>query len=57
METSTSILEKFKQNKVFKVVSGYAIVALATVQIASLVSDSFGFGEEFIEFRLSHAPT
>ena len=49
METSTSILEKFKQNKVFKVVSGYAIVALATVQIASLVSDSFGFGEEFMQ--------
>ena len=49
METSTSILEKFKQSIIFKVVSGYAIVAFVTVQIASLVSDSFGFGEEFMQ--------
>jgi formylglycine-generating enzyme required for sulfatase activity/predicted esterase len=49
METSTSILEKFKQSTIFKVISGYAIVAFVTVQIASLVSDSFGFGEEFMQ--------
>ncbi len=49
MESSTSTLEKLKQSKVFKVVSGYAIVAFITVQIASLVSDSFGFGEEFMQ--------
>ena len=49
MESSTSMLEKLKQSKVFKVVSGYAIVAFITVQIASLVSDSFGFGEEFMQ--------
>ncbi|MFL2706616.1 MAG: SUMF1/EgtB/PvdO family nonheme iron enzyme [Gammaproteobacteria bacterium] len=49
MGSSTSMLEKLKQSKVFKVVSGYAIVAFITVQIASLVSDSFGFGEEFMQ--------
>ena len=49
MESSTSMLEKLKQSKVFKVVSGYAIVAFITVQIASLVSDSFDFGEEFMQ--------
>lgn len=49
MDSSTSMLEKLKQSKVFKVVSGYAIVAFITVQIASLVSDSFGFGEEFMQ--------
>ena len=49
MESSESMLEKLKQSKVFKVVSGYAIVAFITVQIASLVSDSFGFGEEFMQ--------
>ena len=49
MENSTSILDKFKQNKIFKVVSGYAIVAFITVQIASLVSDSFGLGQEFMQ--------
>ena len=49
MESSASMLEKLKQSKVFKVVSGYAIVAFITVQIASLVSDSFDFGEEFMQ--------
>ena len=49
METSISILEKFKQSTIFKVVSGYAIVAFVTVQIASLVSDSFGFSQEFMQ--------
>ncbi len=49
MESSTSMLEKLRQSKVFKVISGYAIVAFITVQIASLVSDSFGFGQEFMQ--------
>ena len=49
MESSTSILDRLKESKVFKVVSGYALVAFITVQIASLVSDSFGFGQEFMQ--------
>ena len=49
MESSTSMLDKLKESKVFKVVSGYALVAFITVQIASLVSDSFGFGQEFMQ--------
>ena len=49
MESSTSMLDRLKQSKVFKVVSGYALVAFITVQIASLVSDSFGFGQEFMQ--------
>ena len=49
MESSTSLLDKLKQSKVFKVISGYAIVAFITVQIASLISDSFGFGQEFMQ--------
>ena len=49
MESSTSMIDKLKQSKVFKVVSGYALVAFVTVQIASLVSDSFGFGQEFMQ--------
>lgn len=49
MESSTSMLEKLKQSKVFKVISGYAIVAFVTVQIASLVSDTFGFRQEFMQ--------
>ena len=49
MESSTSILDKFKQSKIFKVVSGYAIAAFVTVQIVSLVSDSFGLGQEFMQ--------
>tara|TARA_A100001234_G_scaffold126195_1_gene110675 strand:+ start:829 stop:3084 length:2256 start_codon:yes stop_codon:yes gene_type:complete len=49
MESSTSMLDRLKESKVFKVVSGYALVAFITVQIASLVSDSFGFGQEFMQ--------
>ena len=49
MESSTSMIDKLKQSKVFKVVSGYALVAFVTVQIASLISDSFGFGQEFMQ--------
>ena len=49
MESQDTIFEKLKQSKVFKVLSGYAIAAFVTVQVASLVSDSFGFGEEFMQ--------
>ena len=49
MESSTSMLDRLKESKIFKVVSGYALVAFITVQIASLVSDSFGFGQEFMQ--------
>ena len=47
MESSSSLVDKLKESKVFKVTSGYAIVAFVTVQIASLVSDSFGLEREF----------
>ena len=49
MESQDTIFEKLKQSKVFKVLSGYAIAAFVTVQVASLVSDSFGFGDEFMQ--------
>ena len=44
-----NIINKLKNSTVFKVISGYAIVAFITVQVASLVSSSFGFGEEFMQ--------
>ena len=46
---SQSVFDKLKNNTVFKVVSGYAIVAFITVQVASLVSSSFSFGQEFMQ--------
>ena len=46
---SNSIINKLKESTVFKVISGYAIIAFITVQVASLVSSSFGFGEEFMQ--------
>ena len=49
MESSSSLVDKLKESKVFKVTSGYAIVAFVTVQIASLVSDSFGLEREFMQ--------
>ena len=49
MESQDTIFDKLKQSKVFKVLSGYAIVAFVTVQVASLVSDSFGLEEEFMQ--------
>ena len=49
MESQDTIFEKLKQSKVFKVLSGYAIAAFVTVQVASLVSDSFGLEEEFMQ--------
>ncbi len=41
MESSSSLIDKLKESKVFKVTSGYALIAFITVQVASLVSDSF----------------
>ena len=49
MESSSSLIDKLKESKVFKVTSGYALVAFITVQVASLVSDSFGLGQEFMQ--------
>ena len=48
-EENTSLVEKIKKSTVVKVISGYAVIAFITVQIASLVSDSFGFGREFMQ--------
>ena len=48
-EENTSLVEKIKKSTVVKVVSGYAVIAFITVQISSLVSDSFGFGQEFMQ--------
>ena len=46
------LLEKIKNSTVVKVISGYAVIAFITVQVASLVSDSFGFGEDFMQYKL-----
>lgn len=46
---SKNIIDKLKKSTVFKVISGYAILAFVTVQVASLVSSSFGFGQEFMQ--------
>ena len=48
-DNSTNIIDRLKASTVFKVVSGYAIIAFITVQVASLVSSSFGFDEEFMQ--------
>ncbi len=48
-DKSNNIIDRLKGNTIFKVVSGYAIVAFITVQIASLVSSSFGFSQEFMQ--------
>ena len=48
-DETNNIIEKLKNSTVFKVISGYAIVAFITVQIASLVSSSFGFSQEFMQ--------
>ena len=48
-DNSTNIVDRLKASTVFKVVSGYAIIAFITVQVASLVSSSFGFDEEFMQ--------
>ena len=48
-EENTSLVEKIKKSTVVKVISGYAVIAFLTVQVASLVSESFGFGLEFMQ--------
>tara|TARA_B110000914_G_C15504634_1_gene467674 strand:- start:137 stop:2410 length:2274 start_codon:yes stop_codon:yes gene_type:complete len=48
-QETTPLLEKIKNSTVVKVISGYAVIAFITVQVASLVSDSFGFGEDFMQ--------
>ena len=46
---SDNFVDKLKKSTVFKVTSGYAILAFVTVQIASLISNSFGFNQEFMQ--------
>ena len=46
---SENFVDKLKKSTVFKVTSGYAILAFVTVQIASLISNSFGFNQEFMQ--------
>ena len=48
-DESKNIIDKLRNSTVFKVVSGYAIIAFITVQVASLVSSSFSFGQEFMQ--------
>ena len=48
-EENTSLVEKIKKSTVVKVISGYAVIAFLTVQVASLVSESFGFGQDFMQ--------
>jgi|TARA_B110000116_G_scaffold133820_1_gene115966 dienelactone hydrolase len=48
-ERINSLFEKLKKSTIVKVVSGYAVIAFITVQVASLVNSSFGFGEEFMQ--------
>ena len=51
-DKSNNIVDKLKSSTIFKVISGYAIVAFITVQVASLVSDSFGFGQDFMQNKI-----
>jgi len=48
-EENPSYIEKLKQNKMFKSASAYAVLAFITVQVASLVKDSFGLSQEFMQ--------
>ena len=48
-EESTSFIQKIKQNQVVKTISAYAVLAFVTVQVASLVKDSFGLNQEFMQ--------
>jgi hypothetical protein len=43
------LIKKIKSSTIVRVISGYAITAFIVVQVASLVSDSFGFGQEFMQ--------
>ena len=48
-EENSSYLQKLKQSKIFKSASAYAVLAFITVQVASLVKDSFGLSQEFMQ--------
>jgi len=49
MDEVDSILTKLKQNTLFKVVAAYAAIAFVIVQVASLVSDTFGLSQQFMQ--------
>ena len=51
-EESTSFIQKIKQNQVVKTISAYAVLAFVTVQVASLVKDSFGLNQEFMQTKI-----
>ena len=45
----TSILDKLKQSTIFKVVAAYAAISFVIIQVASLVSDTFGLSQGFMQ--------
>ena len=45
----TGILNKLKQSSVFKAVAAYAAVSFVLIQVASLVSDTFGLNQDFMQ--------
>ena len=48
MENS-SLLDKLKQSSIFKAIAAYAAVSFVIIQVGSLVSDSFGLNQEFMQ--------
>ena len=44
-----SLFNKLKQSTLFKAVAAYAVFSFIVVQVASLVSDIFGFNQEFMQ--------
>ena len=49
MEEVNGFLNKLKQSTVFKVVAAYAAISFVFVQVASLVSDTFGLSQQFMQ--------
>ena len=49
MEEADSFLIKLKNSTLFKVVAAYAAIAFVFVQVASLVSDTFGLSQQFMQ--------
>ena len=44
-----SLLDKLKQSSIFKAIAAYAAVSFVIIQVGSLVSDSFGLNQEFMQ--------
>ena len=44
-----SFENKLKQSSVFKAVAAYAAVSFVLIQVASLVSDTFGLNQDFMQ--------